>query len=66
VLETPGHTPESISILIYDLDISDVRPHGVLTGDTLFISEWMVRRSVASEEPRIASWVCTNVKKHAY
>jgi glyoxylase-like metal-dependent hydrolase (beta-lactamase superfamily II)/rhodanese-related sulfurtransferase len=39
VLETPGHTPESISILIYDLNASDVQPHAVLTGDTLFIGD---------------------------
>jgi hydroxyacylglutathione hydrolase len=38
-LETPGHTPESISILVYDLSASDVRPHAVLTGDTLFIGD---------------------------
>ena len=38
-LETPGHTPESISILIYDLDASDEQPHAVLTGDTLFIGD---------------------------
>ena len=39
VLETPGHTPESISILVYDLDASDTQPHAVLTGDTLFIGD---------------------------
>ncbi len=39
VLETPGHTPESISILVYDLNASDQRPHAVLTGDTLFIGD---------------------------
>jgi hydroxyacylglutathione hydrolase len=38
-LETPGHTPESISILIYDLDRSAVEPYAVLTGDTLFIGD---------------------------
>ena len=38
-LETPGHTPESISILVYDLNASDARPHAVLTGDTLFIGD---------------------------
>jgi rhodanese-related sulfurtransferase len=38
-LETPGHTPESISILVYDLKISDAEPHAVLTGDTLFIGD---------------------------
>src|SRR6202140_1679639 len=39
VLETPGHTPESISLVIYDLDASETQPHGVLTGDTLFIGD---------------------------
>jgi hydroxyacylglutathione hydrolase len=38
-LETPGHTPESISILVFDLDRSDSEPHAVLTGDTLFIGD---------------------------
>lgn len=38
-IETPGHTPESISILVYDLDQSDGEPHAVLTGDTLFIGD---------------------------
>jgi len=39
VLETPGHTPESISILVYDLNVSESQPHAVLTGDTLFIGD---------------------------
>jgi hydroxyacylglutathione hydrolase len=38
-LETPGHTPESISIVVYDLSASDAQPHAVLTGDTLFIGD---------------------------
>ena len=38
-LETPGHTPESISILVFDLDRSATEPHGVLTGDTLFVGD---------------------------
>ena len=38
-LETPGHTPESISMLVYDLDRSSVEPYAVLTGDTLFIGD---------------------------
>src|SRR5207244_3309941 len=37
VLETPGHSPESISILAYDLAKNEHVPHGMLTGDTLFI-----------------------------
>lgn len=39
VLETPGHTPEGISILVFDLGKSDRDPHAVLTGDTLFIGD---------------------------
>jgi hydroxyacylglutathione hydrolase len=38
-LETPGHTPESISLLVFDLDVSDTHPHAVLTGDTLFVGD---------------------------
>jgi DMSO/TMAO reductase YedYZ molybdopterin-dependent catalytic subunit/rhodanese-related sulfurtransferase/glyoxylase-like metal-dependent hydrolase (beta-lactamase superfamily II) len=39
VLETPGHSPESISILVYDLESDGRRPHAVLSGDTLFIGD---------------------------
>jgi len=38
VLETPGHTPESICLLITDEEKSS-RPWAVLTGDTLFIGD---------------------------
>jgi hydroxyacylglutathione hydrolase len=38
ILETPGHTPESISVLVIDSEVSD-RPQKVLTGDTLFIGD---------------------------
>ena len=37
-LETPGHTLESISIVVYDEERSR-EPHAVLTGDTLFIGD---------------------------
>ena len=39
VLETPGHTIESISILVFDLQKDPAKPHAVLTGDTLFIGD---------------------------
>ncbi len=39
VRETPGHTPESISILVYDLEEDAHNPYAVLTGDTLFIGD---------------------------
>ena len=35
---TPGHTPESISIVVWEHH-DDAEPHGVLTGDTLFIGD---------------------------
>jgi glyoxylase-like metal-dependent hydrolase (beta-lactamase superfamily II)/rhodanese-related sulfurtransferase len=38
-LETPGHTPESISLLIFDRDRSETDPYAVLTGDTLFVGD---------------------------
>jgi rhodanese-related sulfurtransferase len=37
-METPGHTPESISVLVIDTEISD-QPQKILTGDTLFIGD---------------------------
>jgi hydroxyacylglutathione hydrolase len=38
VRATPGHTPESISIVVYERR-DDATPYGVLTGDTLFIGD---------------------------
>lgn len=38
VMETPGHTPESISVLVYE-HADDPAPYGVLTGDALFIGD---------------------------
>src|SRR5436305_8659969 len=38
IMETPGHTPESICVLITDADVSN-QPQKVLTGDTLFIGD---------------------------
>ncbi len=37
-LHTPGHTPESLSIVVYEHP-GDTVPYGVLTGDTLFIGD---------------------------
>jgi hydroxyacylglutathione hydrolase len=39
VLETPGHSPESISLLVFDRDDGAQRPYAALTGDTLFIGD---------------------------
>jgi glyoxylase-like metal-dependent hydrolase (beta-lactamase superfamily II)/rhodanese-related sulfurtransferase len=38
-LETPGHTAESISILVFDRATNPDAPTAVLTGDTLFVGD---------------------------
>jgi hydroxyacylglutathione hydrolase len=38
VLETPGHTPESLSFVVYERP-DDPKPWAVLTGDTLFVGD---------------------------
>lgn len=38
-LETPGHTPEGISLLVFDEAKDKINPHAVLTGDALFIGD---------------------------
>lgn len=52
IRHTPGHTPESISIVVHD---GSDEPYGVLTGDTLFIGDvgrpdLLSSRGVTSEE----------------
>lgn len=39
IMETPGHTPEGISLLVFDKTKSETVPQAVLTGDTLFIGD---------------------------
>ncbi|MCC7078717.1 MAG: MBL fold metallo-hydrolase [Acidimicrobiia bacterium] len=38
ILATPGHTPESICVVVYE-HAGDATPFGILTGDTLFIGD---------------------------
>lgn len=38
ILATPGHTPESICVVVYE-HADDEIPYGVLTGDTLFVGD---------------------------
>jgi len=38
IMDTPGHTPESICILVTDTEVSR-QPQRILTGDTLFIGD---------------------------
>ena len=38
IVHTPGHTPESLSVVLWE-HADDEVPYGVLTGDTLFIGD---------------------------
>ncbi len=38
IMETPGHTPESVSVLVIDSEVSN-QPQKILTGDTLFVGD---------------------------
>src|SRR5277367_2279850 len=61
VLETPGHTIESISILVFDLENSATKPHAVLTGDTLFIGD------VGRPDLRASlGWTANDLGAHLY
>jgi hydroxyacylglutathione hydrolase len=39
VLETPGHSPESISLLVFDRHTNIDQPYAILTGDALLIGD---------------------------
>jgi hydroxyacylglutathione hydrolase len=61
VLETPGHTIESISILAFDLAKDAATPHAVLTGDTLFIGD------VGRPDLRASlGWTANDLGAHLY
>lgn len=60
-LATPGHTPESISLLVFDLDRSETHPYAVLTGDTLFVGD------VGRPDLRVAlGWSATSLANRLY
>src|ERR1700744_1446907 len=61
VLETPGHTIESISILVFDLQKDVAKPCAVLTGDTLFIGD------VGRPDLRASlGWTASDLGAHLY
>ena len=61
VLETPGHTIESISILVFDLAKDSAKPYAVLTGDTLFIGD------VGRPDLRASlGWTANELGSHLY
>ena len=61
ILETPGHTIESISILVFDLQKDRAKPYAVLTGDTLFIGD------VGRPDLRASlGWTANDLGAHLY
>src|SRR5580698_1431274 len=61
VLETPGHTIESISILVFDTQKDSANPYAVLTGDTLFIGD------VGRPDLRASlGWTANDLGAHLY
>jgi len=61
VIETPGHTIESISILVFDLQKDRKNPYAVLTGDTLFIGD------VGRPDLRASlGWTANDLGAHLY
>jgi hydroxyacylglutathione hydrolase len=61
VLETPGHTIESISLLVFDLARDAHDPYAVLTGDTLFIGD------VGRPDLRASlGWTAADLGAHLY
>ncbi|HEY3839891.1 MAG TPA: MBL fold metallo-hydrolase [Bryobacteraceae bacterium] len=61
VLETPGHTIESISIPVFDLQKDATQPYAVLTGDTLFIGD------VGRPDLRASlGWTASDLGAHLY
>src|SRR6202167_490953 len=61
VRETPGHTIESISILVFDRRKDEANPYAVLTGDTLFIGD------VGRPDLRASlGWTAADLGAHLY
>jgi hydroxyacylglutathione hydrolase len=52
-LHTPGHTPEHLSFLLFDLDRSATEPAAIFTGDFLFIGS-LGRPDLLGEEAKHA------------
>src|SRR5579859_1113440 len=54
ILATPGHTPESICIVVWERR-DDPAPHAVLTGDTLFVGDVGRPDLLASADPDMSA-----------
>jgi glyoxylase-like metal-dependent hydrolase (beta-lactamase superfamily II)/rhodanese-related sulfurtransferase len=56
ILATPGHTPESICVVVYERP-DDPVPFGVLTGDTLFVGDVGRPDLLAVTDPELSAEV---------
>jgi hydroxyacylglutathione hydrolase len=54
IMATPGHTPESICIVVYEHP-DDTVPYGVLTGDTLFVGDVGRPDLLAAADPQLSA-----------
>jgi glyoxylase-like metal-dependent hydrolase (beta-lactamase superfamily II) len=54
IRHTPGHTPESVSIVVFE-QANDQVPYGVLTGDTMFIGD-VGRPDLLGSVKHLTSW----------
>ena len=54
VIATPGHTPESICVVVYEHP-DDAVPYGVLTGDTLFVGDVGRPDLLAAADPQLTA-----------
>jgi DMSO/TMAO reductase YedYZ molybdopterin-dependent catalytic subunit/glyoxylase-like metal-dependent hydrolase (beta-lactamase superfamily II) len=64
ILATPGHTPESICVVVYE-HADDEIPYGVLTGDTLFVGDVGRPDLLASAESGIPADVMARQLYHS-
>ncbi len=39
IIETPGHSPEMVNYIVYDVSVNKKEPFGIFTGDTVFIGD---------------------------
>ncbi len=62
IRSTPGHTPESICIVVFEHADDDV-PYGVLTGDTLFVGDVGRPDLLASASPH---WSAERLARELY
>ncbi|MBF0233608.1 MAG: MBL fold metallo-hydrolase [Desulfamplus sp.] len=65
IMETPGHTFESISIVIYDKEIGD-KAVGVFTGDALFIGDVGRSDFFPSEAEKVAGLLYDSITEKIF